>query len=459
MEKGEEKEAEKAHCLILPFPIQGHINPMLQFAKRLLQKGIIGITLVITKQLAKTTHYSSAAISLQTISDGFDDGAPTDINQADYLARFEEVGSTTLKEAMQGLADSGRPVDCVIFDPFLPWALQVAKELAVFAAAFFTQSCAVDHIYHHVYKGELKVPLLPGDQEILIPGLPPLRPDDMPSFVSSYGTYPPLFEVVVNQFTGLDKADWLFFNTFYNLEKEVIDYMAKSAPVKAIGPTIPSMYLDKRLPDDREYGLSVYKAVTGACTEWLNQRRPESVIYVSFGSLAKLDDRQMEELAWGLRLSNKHFLWVVRATEESKLPKDFAEETSEKGLIVSWCPQLDVLSHEAICCFVTHCGWNSTLESVSLGVPMVAMPQWTDQSTNSKFVMDVWKMGVRARGDENGLVSRETVASCIMEVVEGERAVEIKQNVIKWKELAIQAMAQGGSSDLNIQEFVTSLTS
>ncbi|KAK6158740.1 hypothetical protein DH2020_006054 [Rehmannia glutinosa] len=219
------------------------------------------------------------------------------------------------------------------------------------------------------------------------------------------------------------------------------------------------MYLDKRLPDDKDYGLSVYKPLTGACMDWLNKRQPGSVIYVSFGSLAQLGENQMEELAWGLKLSHKHFLWVVRSSEQSKLPKDFAQETSEKGLIVSWCPQLDVLSHEAVCCFVTHCGWNSTLEALSLGVPMVAMPQWSDQSTNSKFVMDVWKMGVRNPMDNNGLVSRETIASCIREVVEGERREEIKENVIKWKELAREAMDEGGSSDKNIEEFVSSLGS
>lgn len=235
--------------------------------------------------------------------------------------------------------------------------------------------------------------------------------------------------------------------------------MAKSTPVKAIGPTIPSMYLDKQLPDDKEYGLSVYKPMAGACTEWLGQREPRSVVYVSFGSLARLDDRQMEEMAWGLRSSNKHFLWVVRATEQSKLPDKFVEETSGKGLIVSWCPQLDVLSDKAICCFVTHCGWNSTLEALSLGVPMVGVPQWTDQATNSKFVMDVWKMGIRATPDKNGLVGRETIANCIREVVEGETGEEIKKNAIKWKELAREAMKEGGSSYLNIEEFVSSLIS
>ncbi|GFQ08487.1 UDP-glycosyltransferase 74e2, partial [Phtheirospermum japonicum] len=320
----------------------------------------------------------------------------------------------------------------------------------------FTQSCAVDHIYHRVHEGDLKVPI-PEKELVLIPGLPPLEPRDMPSFIYAHGSYPRVFELVIDQFRGLEKADWLFFNTFYKLEEQVIDYMAKYSPVKAIGPSIPSMYLDKRLPDDKDYGLSVYKPVTGACMDWLNERGPESVIYVSFGSMAQLDEKQMEELAWGLKSSDKHFLWVVRSAEQSKLPQGFAQEASEKGLIVSWCPQLDVLSHVAVCCFVTHCGWNSTLEALSLGVPMVAVPQWTDQGTNSKFVMDVWKMGVRARADSDGLVSRETIASCIREVVEGDRREEIKKNAIKWKELAREAMDEGGSSDMNIEEFVSSL--
>ncbi|KAL6518076.1 hypothetical protein OROMI_033777 [Orobanche minor] len=156
----------------------------------------------------------------ETISDGFDDGPEPGIDPKAYLARFEEVGSRTLKEVMKGLADSGRAVDCVVYDPFLAWALRVAKEAGAAGAAFFTQSCAVDQIYHHVYSGDLKVPL--SGEEIRIPGLPPLRPEDMPSFVYAYGTYPPLFEIVVNQFDGLEEADWLFFNTFYELEQEVL---------------------------------------------------------------------------------------------------------------------------------------------------------------------------------------------------------------------------------------------
>ncbi|KAL0330939.1 UNVERIFIED_CONTAM: UDP-glycosyltransferase 74C1 [Sesamum angustifolium] len=208
MEKGDGNSQKKAHCLIMPCPIQGHINPMLQFAKRLLQKGI-EITFVVTQNLATTALFSSTAntIPLETISLGSD------------LARLREFGSRTLKEALARLVDSGRPVDCIVYDPILPWGLDVAKEFGMAAAAFFTHSCAVEQIYYHVFKGDLKVP--PSGEEILLPGLPPLTPDDTPSFVHVHGSYPQFLEMAVDGFSGLENADCLFFNTFYELEEEV----------------------------------------------------------------------------------------------------------------------------------------------------------------------------------------------------------------------------------------------
>ncbi|KAJ6753863.1 GLUCOSYL/GLUCURONOSYL TRANSFERASES [Salix purpurea] len=107
---------------------------------------------------------------------------------------------------------------------------------------------------------------------------------------------------------------------------------------------------------------------------------------------------------------------------------------------------------------MTHCGWNSTLEALSLGVPMVAMPQWTDQPTNAKFVADVWQVGVRIKVGENGMVIREEIERCIKEVMmEGERRDAIRTNSEKWKKLARMAMDEGGSSDKNIEEFVAKL--
>jgi pathogen-inducible salicylic acid glucosyltransferase len=155
---------------------------------------------------------------------------------------------------------------------------------------------------------------------------------------------------------------------------------------------IPSVYLDRQLEDDTEYGLSLFKPALDGCMEWLDSKETGSVVYVSFGSLAALGEEQMAEIAWGLRRSDCYFLWVVRESEEKKLPCNFVEGSSEKGLIVTWSPQLEVLAHKSVGCFMTHCGWNSTLEALSLGVPMVAMPQWIDQPTNAKYIADVWRV-------------------------------------------------------------------
>ncbi|KAH0644264.1 hypothetical protein KY284_032148 [Solanum tuberosum] len=343
--------SHKAHCLILPFQGQGHINPMLQFSKRLQSKRV-KITIALTKSFLKNMKELPTSISIEAISDGYDDGG---LHQAGtfvaYVTRFKEVGSDTLAQLIQKLANSGCPV---------------------------------------------------------------------------------------------------------------IDYMSKIYPIKTIGPTIPSMYLDKRLHDDKEYGLSVFKPMTNECLNWLNHQPINSVVYVSFGSITNLETEQMEELAWGLKNSNNNFLWVVRSTEESKLPKNFLEELkltsgNNKGLVVSWCPQLQVLEHKSTGCFLTHCGWNSILEAISLGVPMVTMPQWTDQPTNAKLVKDVWEMGVRAKQGEKGIVRREVIEESIKLVMEEEKGKVIRENAKKWKEMARNAVDEGGSSDKNIEEFVSKL--
>nr|AFJ52952.1 UDP-glycosyltransferase 1 [Linum usitatissimum] len=436
---------------------------MLQFSKRLLSKSI-RITLVNTRFISKTisSTSSTSTINLDTISDGYDDGghAAAESTQA-YLESFQKEGSKTLSELIQKLSKTEYPAHCIIYDPFLPWCLDVAKELGLFAAPFFTQSCAVDAIYYHVYKGSLKLPVTDQPQSLIIPGLPaPLEADDMPSFISDYGSYPAAFDMIISQFSNIHKADCILCNTVYDLENETADWLSTIWPLRTVGPTIPSMYLDKQLQDDRDYGFSIFKPNNEACINWLNNNKPKgSVIYVSFGSLASLGAEQMEEIAHGLKNSNHYFLWVVRASEVAKLPPNFAADVDidGKGLIVSWCPQLEVLEHEAVGCFVTHCGWNSTLEGLSLGVPMVAMPQWTDQATNAKYIEDVWKMGVRCQKNEEGIVKREMVEKCLRGVMEGEEGKEMKRNADKWRKMMKEAAGEGGSSDRNISDFVDSL--
>ncbi|KAL1561417.1 N-hydroxythioamide S-beta-glucosyltransferase [Salvia divinorum] len=118
----------------------------------------------------------------------------------------------------------------------------------------------------------------------------------------------------------------------------------------------------------------------------------------------------------------------------------------------------EVLAHPAVACFVTHCGWNSTLEGLSHGVPLVAMAQWVDQNTNAKLVVDVWGAGAaprRSGGD--GIVGREEIAMCIEIVVGGDEGVGIRRNALRWKEMAAEAVGSGGSSDISVVDFVSKI--
>ncbi|XP_048499971.1 UDP-glycosyltransferase 74G1 [Beta vulgaris subsp. vulgaris] len=455
------KQGQKAHVLVVPFPGQGHINPMFQFSKRLASKGIkptLTPTIYISKSMQThtiPTQYGPP-IQIRPISDGYDDGgyAQAESTKA-YLDSIAIEGPKTLAQLIQKLAEEGDPVKAVIYDGFAPWALDVAKKFGLVGVLFFTQSCSVNSIYYHVQRGLIELPLLgPGPSTVSVPGVPELQPWEVPSFVENYGSYPFWFDAVMEQFSNIDQVDWVLCNIFYDMEIEVVDWMSKMWKVKTIGPTVPSYYLDKRLEDDKDYSLQFFKPNTVLCKNWLDSKPKESVIYISFGSAAELSEEQFKELSCSLRNSHNNFLWVVREKEQTKLPKGFIDETSKQGLVVGWASQLDILAHEATGCFVTHCGFNSVLETLSLGVPVVAVPQWTDQGTNAKFVEDVWRIGVRAKVDEKGIVRKEMLEECIKEVMEGENREEFKKNAAKWKKLAKEAMYEGGSSDKNIDEFV-----
>lgn len=221
---------------------------------------------------------------------------------------------------------------------------------------------------------------------------------------------------------------------------------------KTVGPTLPSFYLDdNRLPLNKTYGFNLFSSIA-LCMEWLDKQVPCSVVLASYGTVANLNSTQLEELGYGLCNSRQPFLWVLRSDEAEKLPKDLRDKCNTKGLIVPFCPQLEVLAHKATGCFLTHCGWNSTIEAIVTGVPMVAIPQWADQPTTAKYVESAWGIGRRACPDRECLVTREKIERCVKEVICGEK--EYTRNAAKWMQKAKEAMQQGGSSDKNISDFV-----
>ncbi|KAL5578597.1 hypothetical protein UlMin_011039 [Ulmus minor] len=416
-------EEEKGHVLALPFPAQGHINPMFQFSKRLVSKGLKVTLLVAFLNNPESIPHQAGKIKVETISNPTQGEALKKIEG--FLEFFQEVVSINLGQVIEKQRNMGNPISCLVYDSVLPWALDIAKQFGLIAAPLFTQPCA-----------DSKSGL------ISMAGLPQLEIFDLPSFFSDVKSYPTMLGHMTRQFSNFREADCILVNTFESLEEEVVSCMASQwSPFENIGPTIPSMFLDKRLKDDKDYEVSLFKQEAETCRKWLDTKEDGSVVYVAFGSMAASGEEEMKELAWGVKNSNKHFLWVVRESEMEKLPRNFIEETKagEKGVVVSWCPQLEVLAHRAVGCFVTHCGSNSTLEALCLGV---AIPQWTDQPTNAKFVTDVWRVGIRVKVDEKGKATRKEIEKCIRLVMEGEKGLEIKRSLSNWlKRLWMKAEA------------------
>ncbi|EER94182.1 hypothetical protein BDA96_01G252900 [Sorghum bicolor] len=449
--------------LLVSYPAQGHINPLFQLGKRLAIHHGVRCTLAVARSaLGSSVPPGPGAVPVVAISDGCDLGGYDEVGDVhEYLARLQSAGSRTLDELLGSESSHGRPVRVVVYDAFLLWVPRVARQHGASCAAFFTQACSVNVVYDHAWRGDVKLPV---DKVLAeLPGLPKglqLEPRDCSSFLtqqddsSSTSTY---LDLLLQQCQGLEVADHVLINSFYELQTEEAEYMASRWAAKTIGPTLPSAYLDNRMPDDSSYSFSLHAPMATECKAWLAKRPARSVVYVSFGSIAAPGPDQLAEMAQGLYNSGKAFLWVVRGPETSKLPKSFVskvKENEERGLIVAWCPQLEVLAHPAVGCFVTHCGWNSTMEGLGIGVPMVAMPQWSDQPMNAKYIEDVWRVGVRARPDMEGVIRKDEVERCVRQVMDGEKSKEYMENAMNWREKAKRAMSEGGSSDRNIIEFL-----
>ncbi|KAF7091481.1 hypothetical protein CFC21_094056 [Triticum aestivum] len=445
------------HVLLVSYPAQGHINPLLQLAKRLAGHRGIRCTLAVTRSVLGNSGgpCHAGAVHIAAFSDGCDRQGYDEVGDVHtFLARLESVGSSTLDELLRSEAEQGRPVQAVVYDAFLLWAPRVARRHGAKCAAFFTQACAVNVVYAHAWAGLLKLPVDKENAPAKLPGLPtPLSPADFPSFLTDPGSSPAYLHLLLQQCEGLEVADHSLINSFDELQPEEAEYLASRWGAKAVGPSIPSAYLDNRMADDTSYGFHLHTPMAAESKAWLDDRPARSVVYVSFGSLATPDPAQVAEVAEGLYSSGEPFLWVVRASETWKLPEGFVDKVNAKGrgLFVTWSPQLEVLAHPAVGCFVTHCGWNSTIEALSIGVPMVAVPQWSDQPTNAKYVQDVWHVGVQVEG----VVTKEELARCIREVMDDAKGCRTK--AASWSHMAKKAMSEHGSSDRNIADFLSKL--
>ena len=459
-------ELKLVHVFLVSFPGQGHVNPLLRLGKRLASKGLL-VTFTtpesIGKQMRKAsnitdqpTPVADGMIRFEFFEDGWDENEPKRQDLDLYLPQLELVGKKIIPEMIKKNAEQDRPVSCLINNPFIPWVSDVAADLGLPSAMLWVQSCACFSTYYHYYHGLVPFPSEAEPEiDVELPCTPLLKYDEVASFLYPTTPYPFLRRAILGQYKNLDKPFCILMDTFQELEPEVIKYMSKICPIKPVGP----LYKNPKVPNAAVRG-DFMKA--DDCIEWLDSKPPSSVVYISFGSVVYLKQDQVDEIAYGLLNSGVQFLWVMKPPHKDAglellvLPEGFLEKAGDKGKVVQWSPQEQVLAHPSVACFVTHCGWNSSMEALSSGMPVVAFPQWGDQVTDAKYLVDVFKVGVRmCRGEaENKLITRDEVEKCLIEATTGEKAAELKENTMKWKKAAEEAVAEGGSSDRNLQEFV-----
>ncbi|GLJ25357.1 hypothetical protein SUGI_0485570 [Cryptomeria japonica] len=466
---GEQERIKRPHVVVFPCPGQGHMNPLMEFAKRLAYRNL-HVTFIVTERVKKQiiqaregadAHVQLPNIKIETISDGLSSDCEETKDVDMIIDLLRKVGGLAFERLIERLNSQGDTVSCIVYDSLMSWIPHIANKFKVPSAFFWTQSCAVYSIYYHFYTGMVKAN---NEEEnvravIEIPGLPQLCQSDMPSFLQSSNPYGSLLQLVMNQFSTISQATWILGNSFNELEMREIQYMDSLIPIRTVGPLVPSAFIEGNNPQDQDVGIHLWKAEN--CIEWLNTKEASTVVYVSFGSLAILSKEQIIEIAIGLRNSRHSFLWVIRPDQKNEentnvddFLKDFLQETIDQGLVVSWCPQMAVLNHPSVGMFVTHCGWNSTLESLCSGLPVLTFSQWSDQTTNSKYVEEVWKTGIRLNKTTHGLVGRDEVEKSIKTITESEQGVEMRKNALQWKTLAKDAMMKGGSSDKNIDWFI-----
>ena len=289
-----------------------------------------------------------------------------------------------------------------------------------------------------------------GNMPIDIPGLPPIPASDMPVGILNRNTQ--LYEYFLNTATHMAKSDGLLANTFESLETKAITALSNglcvpdgaTPPIFCIGPLISSSNQDG---DEHE------------CLNWLNSQPSRSVVFLCFGSMGLFSAKQLKEMAVGLENSGQRFLWVVRNPPpdnekepnlDELLPKGFLERTKDKGFVVKqWAPQVAVLSHDSVGGFVTHCGWNSVLEAISVGVPMVAWPLYAEQRFNRMFLVEEMKVALGLKEMEDGLVRAEELEKRVRELFEsevGRELREVRERVLGFRDEAMVAQKDGGSS-------------
>ncbi|OAY45123.1 7-deoxyloganetin glucosyltransferase [Manihot esculenta] len=465
---------ERCHAVCVPYPAQGPVNSMLKLAKILHSNGF-HITFVNTEYNHRRLLRSRGPDSLDGLPDfhfeAIPDGLPP--SDADATQDIPSLCNSTSKHCLLPFhhllsrlnsSNTVPPVTCVISDGCMSFTLDAAQEFGIPNVLFWTHSpCGVlgyAHLPHLIERGFTPLKdesyLTNGYLETTIdwiPGMKNIRLRDLPNRIRTTDRNDIMLNFIVREVERTSRASAIILNTFEAFEKNVLDALSTMFPsIYTIGPL---QLLVDQFPDSnlKSVGSNLWKDQP-ECIDWLDSKELNSVVYVNFGSITVVTPQQMVEFAWGLANSKKPFLWIIRPDlvvgEAAMLPPEFVSETKDRGMLASWCPQEQILKHPAIGGFLSHMGWNSTLDSVCGGVPMVCWPFFADQQTNCWFACNEWGIGMEIDND----VKREEVEKLVRELMDGKKGKEMERQAVEWKIKAEEATTPGGSSHRNFVELL-----
>ncbi|KAI3706694.1 hypothetical protein L6452_24612 [Arctium lappa] len=479
--------ASNLHFLIIPLMCPGHLIPMVDMAKLIAQQSVT-VTIVITPRNAQ--RYGSvldraiaSGLPIRILKLRFpasESGLPEECESVDDLPSFNLSknffdASAKLQQPLEEVFGELKPKpSCIISDKHLAWTAEVARKYQIPWVIFDGMSCFTQLSTHNLCVSKIheKVAEL---EPFILPGLPD-------SIVMTKSQLPGLFnpgnsakakemKSVREHIRAAELGAYgTVINSFEELEKRYIDEYKKlkQGRVWSIGPFSQS---NKNDLDKAQRG-SKSSINEHDCMKWLDSQHPGSVIYVCLGSLTRLTPPQFIELALGLEESGFPFILVVKGGSRAEgiekwMAEDgFEERVKGRGVLVrGWAPQVLILSHRAVGAFLTHCGWNSTIEGFCAGVPMITWPQFADQFFNERVAVEVVGTGVAVGaqtvmhlGEEDSAgiqVKREDVckvAKIIMD--EGREGEERRQKAKYFREMAGKAIEEGGSSQLNLKLFI-----
>ncbi|KAK9074281.1 hypothetical protein SSX86_006878 [Deinandra increscens subsp. villosa] len=464
---------KQAHIAIVPSPGMGHLIPLLEFAKSLSSKYNISSTFIIPNDAPLSTSRLQFLDSLPN-SINYTLLPPVNLNDLPPDTRIETRICLTMTRSIASLRETiGSMVAennmvALFADLFGTDAFDVAIEFGIPHYLFFPASAMTLSLMLHLPEIDRAVsgPYKDAPDPIRMPGCLPVHGKDLPDPFEDREN--DAYKHVLHIAKGYRMAKGIVVNSFKELEGGVIEALQQGQPGKPlvypVGPLIRTGSVE---PSKDVNELS--------CLNWLDSQPRGSVLYICFGSGGALTFEQVTELAMGLELSEQRFIWVVRTPKDKVagttyldtkdhdenfyfLPKMFMKRTKNHGLVVpNWAPQDQILRHSSTGGFLTHCGWNSILETIYQGVPMIVWPLYAEQKMNSIMLTDGLKLAMRAKLNEKGIVDRIEVFRVVKALMEGEEGKMIRIRSQELKGSVTSVLSENGSSSRTLDQLASKL--